>query len=72
MKEFYENRCNNPSKVKELETFCLEKEKCFNKDPEKLGIYSFLLAKLSGQFVKSFISEFDWKSLIFFSIFYIT
>lgn len=70
MKDYYENRCHQLTRIPELEKFCLEKEKCFNKPPEKIGISSFLFAKISGQFFTSFINEFDWKSLIFFSFFY--
>ena len=71
LREYYENKCYNETRVPAIEKFCLEKEKCMSRNPQKIGISSFLLAKISGQFFKSFIQEFDWKSLIFFCFFYI-
>lgn len=70
MREYYENRCHFETRVPAIERFCLEKEKCLNKNPEKIGISSFLLAKISGQFFMSFFEQFDWKSLVFFSCLY--
>ncbi len=70
MKEYYENKCHYEIRVPAIEKFCWEKEKCLNKNPEKIGISSFLLAKISGEFFKSFLEAFDWKSLIFFTFLY--
>ena len=71
MKEYYENRCHFETRVPASEKFCVEKEKCLNKNPERMGISSFLFAKISGQFFRTFLEEFDWKSLIFFSFLYV-
>ena len=62
--DYYENRCLPSERVKALETFCNEKERCMLQDPEKVNKNTKIMAKLLAEIINDFFEPLSYKTIL--------
>lgn len=64
VKDWQENRCDPETRVRQLESFCAEKERCMNQDPYKVGRARVSAHTFAGIF-NSFVEPISFKAMAF-------
>lgn len=61
--DYYENKCNPHERVRALEQFCSEREKCMKQDPAVINKNSKIMAKLLAEIINDFFEPLSYKTI---------
>ena len=64
VREWHENKCEPETRVRQVEKFCEEKERCMNQDPYKVGRARVSAHTFAGIF-NSFVEPISYKAMAF-------
>ena len=65
VRDYIENRCDPKERVRAMETYCLEQEKCMNQDPATVVKVSKMSAALIAEILNELISPLEFKTITF-------
>lgn len=61
--DYIENRCHPSDRVRALEDFCIEKEKCMNRDPLAVNKNTKIMVKLLAEIINDFFEPLTFKAI---------
>ena len=62
-KDYSENRCSPSERVKALEDYCNEKDKCMSRDPSNVNKSLNVMAKLLAEIINDFFEPLTYKTI---------
>jgi hypothetical protein len=66
--DYFENKCSPHERVRALDAFCTEKDKCMNRDPETTNKNTKIMAKLLAEIINDFIEPLSYKTIIMLAV----
>ena len=66
--DYFENRCLPSERVRALEEYCDDKERCMNQDPNNINKNTKIFAKLLAEIINDFFEPLSYKTMALIAI----